>query len=293
MPASAVRQWPTPRFESEEMDVRALLSGMSQTLKGTKRMTCVYCGTDTPIIDGKGICSWCENLILREVGAMEKLESMHLDRLGDISTGIAKGKFDDVMKIYDGIETTSKEPGFPYAHGLALVAYSNQVTSMIEYNRKGFMEENIVYRDKAAALYSTARLKFNRAISLSDTNLWNGERANEMLYTSFLAQIKLGKLKAAQFAIESIKNLGDVYLWAYSDMIMAVALEKYEEALKHALGLTEEKHFSANAYYYIAFCLFKKRQYKDAEMVASKLSGIVSTAALSSLNGRIREAMNQ
>lgn len=263
------------------VDTAALLRAIDEGVRTARMMQCTSCGAETPVVDVIGFCTWCENIVYRQAGDIERTDVWRGEVLTRIIAGRKEGKYEDIINAYNEMTSISAEAGIQYAMGLMMIEYSNYETSRIGYEKDGFMESNIAHRDRARDLYSKAKMRLNKAISLADISIGQNVHQASNLYIKFLCQIKLGKPKPATLTLKKIRALNEEYIASYCDIVIAVSLKNYAKGLEMAQKLLAGKSFTINAFYYAAFCLMKMGKKREAALILSKLKESVPMAASS------------
>jgi hypothetical protein len=258
------------------VEVSALTKSLDEGLKACRWMQCTFCGAQTPVVGVIGFCTWCENIVFRQTGDIERTDVWRGEVLARISTRLKERRYEDVMNAFNEMSAISNEAGLYYAMALALIEYSNYETSKIGYEKGGFMEENIVHRDGAKELYSVAKLRLNRAIKLAEVSAAQKVHQASDLYVIFLCQMKAGKLKAAAATLKRITALKEDYVSTYCSLLLAVGLKDYSKGLEVCHKLTVGQDFTINAFYYAAFCLLKTGKKHEANLILSKIRNFIS-----------------
>lgn len=239
---------------------------------------CGYCGAETVALGGIGMCSNCENMINLSRDTIESVDPALASSLGSIITAMASNDFDSVDKSYDALLAEKRSPQLLYASALARIKHSNYEISQIRYDRKGFMEENAVHRSNASKLMSAARRMLTKGAYMSKSTVSKGESSPAVAFSLFLSQLKLGNMRGARYALKLLGKTGDEYSLAYANMLFASSMRKYKEADKYAFKLTTPQSFSINAFFYMAFSMFKRHAFGDARTLLSGISGFIKSS---------------
>ena len=239
--------------------------------------TCEYCGAETSARGEVCMCSNCESMVVTTRVILEKRDHVLLNLLDSINKQVAESKYEDALASYEKLIAERKDPSMMYAAAVTYLKYSNHEVMQIGYTRPGFMEENAVYRNKAAQLVSSAKKLLAKSISMANVEIAKGNKPLNLVYNRFLAQIKMNSMKGAKHSIELLSQIGNEYVYDYAQMVFNAAMGKYDDAIKMADRLVTGKAFSVNAYYYIGLALFKKRHFRDAKTVLDALNGIIKS----------------
>ena len=256
---------------------------LQSALKQSKLFFCTYCGAETPAVGGMCMCSNCESFVYMDRALAESKDSSLVGLLQSISEKVKNLDYDGAIAAYDTIIASNKDPNYFYAKSLIYIKYSNHVISQIRYDRDGFMEENTALRDRGAALMLTAKSLLNWAVYNAMPDMKDDKLSLNAAYMAFLAYIKLSDLKAAQHMLQKVKVFDSNYVGRYADVVLESNTEsqtREEKLLAKAEALTSAKCFSINAFYYIALCLYDKRNYKECRELATHLKEVMSNSSI-------------
>jgi len=239
-----------------------------------QRLICLICGTETPTLAGKGMCSNCENALYAGRSALLKSNRQLVNTLDYINAMIKASNYEQALKLYDDLYAASKETALLYAQALLCIRASNYETSLIYYTRNGFMEENALHRARSTQLMSRAKLLLNKAGYMYQNSLANAETKNTR-YMLMLIQLKLKDYKAAQESIELLSKQGDEYITNYARMIFYSAVGDFKNSFACADALIKPEGFSINGVYYATLALMKQNRLKDAKRLVTVLGRVL------------------
>lgn len=255
------------------------------------RTMCGYCGNENAVTSDVWICFHCENANRATDLSIKLNDKDFVNTISEVNEHLSNNDYDGALAAYNNIVTKYKAPGITYNYGLLHLQYSNYEISLIRYDRKGFMEENAILREKASALVSKAKLLFNKAIA-ECADMAKAEGSNEFVaYTLLIINIKLKNLRAAMKNIEEIKTHNNIYLTDYSEMLFNAEAGRYIEAAKYAKELLKKGQFSPNACYYMGWALFKAGRHREAKELIGALGTQLQNNSMFALNLEIEKSM--
>lgn len=271
------------------MDERGYIERFRALQKGAPLLMCECCGVETASVGDMCICSNCENMVVTNRNILEKKDHVLLDTLDKINKSLSEFKYDDAIALYEKLMADRKEPSLMYAAAIAYLKYSNYEIMQIGYQKPGFMEGNTMYRDNASKLTSTAKKLLTKSISTANAEVAKGNNSLNLVYTCFLAAVKMENVKGAQYTVQIIQKMGNEYIYNYSQMVFDAMIDNHDDVIKVADKLTKKDSFSINAFYYIALALFKKGKSKDAKLILEGLNGLIKSQNLEALIFQINE----
>jgi hypothetical protein len=241
---------------------------------------CPYCGMKTISLLDYCVCSWCEALIHKKTSDSQSSELSQA--VTGINSNYLSKQYEASMAACDTAFSISKSAWFIYLKGIIQLSASNNETSMISYDKPGFMEENAVHRERSSKLYADARLSLYKAISAAGKNSADS-KALDTTYLQFIASIKLKDKPASKHYLDELSDIGNKFVVNYSKMLLFNINALYAESLSHAELLLSKSSFSTGALYYAAFSLFKMHKLKDAESLVSEAIKYISTPSILAL----------
>ncbi len=246
-----------------------------------KKFQCIYCGTETYILNNIGICSNCENIISLPNSVLITKDPDAVNKISEISQNLSKEnakeeEFENAIKIYDELIATKKHSGYLYAKALLLIKYSNYNSDQINYDRQGFMEENSKYNEKAIQLISNSKLLLYKIIATCNANIINNINSVNEIYLMFLSYIKLNNLKSAQTSLNLIKRFNENYISEYAQLIFNISSKNFKDAETNAENLLKQNNFSINALFYYSFILFNKNKFKQSKIILNILERYIN-----------------
>ena len=265
------------------MDVESRINTLKTALKMSTQFICEHCGVETAAVGGICMCSNCESMVLNHRDTVEKKDHLLLDALDRINRAIDNSDYQSAVSIYDSLVAERKDPPLMYAEAILLLKYSNHEIGQIGYENPGFMEGNAVHREKASKLVSLSKKLLTKSIGISKKEIAAGSGSLGLTYNLFLAQVKLGMLRAANSTVDDLSKLGSGYAYSYSRMVLEAKREHYDNMMEIADTLAKTDSFSLNAFYYIGLGLFKKGRYAEAKRLLSQLQGLMKSGNLEAL----------
>lgn len=265
------------------MDLTSYLDIIRTVSKIYDNSMCMYCGLETPALGDMAICSNCENIVYMNRSSLAKREQDLISKLDSINESINKSDFHVAISTYDKIVSERLEPTFLYAEALLYIKYSNYEISQISYDKPGFMDENTKRRDSATKQASTAKKFLEKAIFMARTEIAAGNASLNTVYALFLAQRKIGNMRGAREAMELLDRLGKEFITGYVSMVYETEMKNFDKAIAHAESLVGQNDFSINAFYYIAYALFKKGKRNDAKILLETLKPSIASRNVEAL----------
>jgi hypothetical protein len=265
------------------MDIHKIASSVEAVAKGGLYTSCRYCGEETLSSGEMAICTGCENILTYIKNAPAGVPDAQLQRAGEILKYTASGDFRSAADQYSNSASGAEEPQFIYAEALFYIRYSNHETGLISHELHGFMEDNISHRDAAAKLYSTAKLKLNKAIYQIGAERASGAKSILLDFTEFLSHIKLGNVYEAKSLLDAIKAYGNEYVYRYALTSYAAQVSDFSGILANAEFFGSAENFSMSGLYYVLWALFKTERKKDARVLAEVLHKYMKSESLETL----------
>ncbi len=240
-------------------------------LGSVQRTMCCYCGNENVASGDYWICFHCESVNRATLLSMKLNDQGLVSTLLEVNRYLLGNEYLNAINEYQKLVARYNEPEMLYNTGLIYMQYSNYQVSLIRYDRKGFMEENSLYREEASALASKAKLILNKASAMCQAKIKENGRNEFIDHTIFMINIKLGRLKSAIVALDSQENHNNEFLVNYEHMVLSAETKDYAATASYATKLLQKGMFSANAFYYIAWALFKTGRSKEALELLSAL----------------------
>ncbi|MEM3841192.1 MAG: hypothetical protein QXN59_00645 [Candidatus Micrarchaeaceae archaeon] len=246
------------------------VKAMDRFTKNSKRLYCTFCGAESLAFGNFGICRVCEAPLSEKKSDVLGRDHSLVESGEAIWSAINRGDMDNAIAALNSRLASHDEPGFLFAAGLFYIRYSNEEIKKIRYDREGFMEENAVHRENSEKMMLYAKTLLNKAVKLAEKD--KGNQGMLMHYIPFLAEIKLGHLKAAMYYLKGIKHDDIVYLLDYAHIVAHAYRKDGEKLLEHCDRMIREGKVNLNIFYYIGYALFLKKAYGDAKVILSHLS---------------------
>ncbi|MCL5106488.1 MAG: zinc ribbon domain-containing protein [Candidatus Marsarchaeota archaeon] len=249
---------------------------------------CPYCGTETYCLVSLSLCSNCESIVSMTKYAAVKKDSALVQSLRSIKVITAthhasEEEFEIAIKVYDELISSKGGIGYIYAKALLLINYSNYVLSRVNYETRGFMEENYAYSQKSMQLVSSARLLFYKLISIADSNLKSNINSFNDAYFAFLAYIKLGRLKPAQEALGRLKNFNDEHISSYAGLVFDINMMDFGSSLAVSEKLLNSGAIHPNIIFYRALALFRMNKFRQSKKILDILQDYIKNENINNL----------
>lgn len=251
-------------------DVTRYMDAIDKAGQGGGILVCRYCGTRNRSAYDHAICIRCEQFVDSTMNMLEAKDPSLLKSLENIDAALDNRDYESAIKEYDPIFSQRKDPGFLYAEALIYIAYSNYETSLIDYDKEGYMEENSVHRLDSIRLMSQAKLLLNKTVYALNSNAGEGDTPNKR-YLTFLSQVKLGQLRGAMMNFSALDKPESNELHSYAGMVFHSANDDIDKALELSTTMIKSGKNVLNAAYYYAFCLFRKNKLKDSARILNRL----------------------
>ncbi len=264
---------------------------MANTLGSIKRIRCGYCGNENAALGGIWICFHCENVNDNTVLLMKLNNTDLMDTLEKVNGFLASDNYEQALAMYGEMVAKYKDPCMTYNYGLMHLQYSNYEIASIRYDRKGFMEENAMHREKGDALASRAKLVLNRASVECQKKIDTENTEGLWYYTLFIINIKLHRMKTAMRAMDKVKDYSNEYLNSYCRMIFNAETGNYYNVAKSSVELLGKGQFSPNALYYVSWTLFKAGRLKDSLVLITALDKQLQNSSTVALKEEVEKAM--
>ena len=245
---------------------------------------CPYCGSKTISLSDHCVCSWCEALIHKKIS--ETSSDSLSKAVSAISQSYSSKDYNAAVSSCDGAYAASKSAWFLYLKGIILLSASNNETSLISYDKPGFMEENATHRAAASKLYADSRLSLYKAISEAG-KVSADSKALDTTFLQFIASFKLKDKPAAKHYLDELSEMNNTLALGYAKMLLFNLNGLYEESLSHAESLLTKKSFSVGALYYAALALFKLRKMAEAKALVGEAIKYISTPSALALHDGI------
>lgn len=242
--------------------------------KTNRHLFCTNCGTETISFSTPSVCSWCELPIAfphDDIGAND------IQFPSAFRSLLQSGNHNGAVELSEKATAESPLPERFYVGALACVAGSNKEVSMVNYALKGFMEENIAHRDASARLFSSAKLKFNKAISICEAQISNGSAAPSTIYLLFLLYVKSGKTRYAEKSLEKLKAVKADMLYHYARLVFYSMIGDFDSVLSVSSEPTMLENAPLVTIHYVALALFKKGYRSDAKFLLGEFLKYVDT----------------
>lgn len=251
-------------------DVTRYIDAIDKAGQGGSILICRYCGGKNRSAYDHAICIRCEQFVDSTMDMLEGKDPSLLKSLEDIDAALNRRDYESAIKEYDSIFSQRKDPGFLYAEALICIAYSNYETSLIDYNKEGYMEENSTHRLNSIRLMSQAKLLLNKTVYILNSNVAEDDTPNKR-YLTFLSQVKLGQLRGAMMNFSALDKHGSDELHSYAGMVFYSANDDTDKTLDISSMMIKDGKDVLNAAYYYAFCLFRKNKLKDSARMLNHL----------------------
>ncbi|MGC8649241.1 MAG: hypothetical protein ACP5UN_03440 [Candidatus Micrarchaeia archaeon] len=250
-----------------------------QNISSSKAI-CSFCGAESLAASSSWICEHCE-CINSEASKLFSDDPKFKLVLSALSSSDVD-KLSQTLQDYERLANVSQDNRFFYALGFLYMRLSDLYLSNLRYDRKDFMYENTLLRYNATSAESRAKLFLFKAAKHGDSV--------ESIFTSFIAYIKLGRLKDAKRVLEllsSIRIPRVQSLIKYASIIFYIESKDYDSVIKSAGELINERCCTANVAYYLAYALYKTRKYEKALRILKILSSIMSNSKATALKDSI------
>jgi len=266
------------------LNVKNAVAVASYAASSGMLIKCPYCGSKTISLSDHCVCTWCEALIHKRMS--EASNDALSQAVSAIRQNYSSKNYDAAASSCDSAYAASKSAWFLYLKGIVLLSASNNETSLISYDRPGFMEENAVHRAAASKLYADSRLSLYKAVSTAG-KVSADSKALDTTFLQFMASFKLKDKTGAKHYLNELSEMGNGLASSYAKMLLFNLNGLYEESLMHAESLLTKKSFSAGALYYASLALFKLRRMPDAKALVTEAIKYIGTPSAIALHDDI------
>ena len=264
------------------------MSGYIDALKGfsvsKRRAYCKHCGTTTPILYRRGICSNCELPIYAQQKSTKDTDLKQ--GLTQYESELESENYPAAINIYDQIISIYNHPSYLYVQGINYVKYSNFMLKLIRYDRDGFMDINASYKKASNELYYQAKLFFNKAIFQADKEINKEHNDNELHYVSLLSYLKIGNLRGAQEMSEQLCIANEDSLYTYSNVLIKYYL-KDSSIIQDVDIILKGEDYPITIFYYLSRTLFLKSKNKIALQIINQVEKYISNKSILALSKQI------
>ncbi|MDE1868720.1 MAG: hypothetical protein KGH60_02020 [Candidatus Micrarchaeota archaeon] len=265
------------------MSLSTAIKAIDAATKTYTTLMCEYCGKETFAVHDMAMCTGCESLVHLTRKVVQLKNPGLAGSLDTINRLVEAGEHEKAAQIYEKLYADTKDPQLLYAEALLYTKYSNYETSMISYDKQGFMDENIALRDSSLKQVSASKKLLAKLIYIARGNVDKNIISINTLYSLFLAQLKFGDVRGAKRSLEMLSNLNNDYVHTYASMVFENAMGNYDSVIKNAEALLTQNSFSINAAYYLAFAWFKKGRIGDAKKLINAAQGYLGSDTTESL----------
>ncbi|MEM0200843.1 MAG: hypothetical protein QXD23_00350 [Candidatus Micrarchaeaceae archaeon] len=240
------------------------ISEMKTLLQSLFPAVCNNCASKILIPNNLGICTVCELVVIKEGN------NSQANLFEKITPLINK---DSVTQAYTALNALSKEsttPSISYVFGIFYSILSDYAYTNLNYNGKGFMEENSANKYLSLDLTSKSKEFFFRTLKqISKIE----QKGSDIIYLEFITNIKL---KRMFYALNSLKVLnqnktGEIYN-NYANMVYAVE-SKRKDAEYFVKPLLNT---SPILFFYISKILAQKKNLKEAIKILEYINSNVN-----------------
>lgn len=225
-----------------------LINKTSQSLFPT---VCNNCGSKTLIPNNTGICTVCELAIIKDE------TSQQLKLFENIIPLITKNSINEAQKSLDLLSKSATTPSISYVIGLFYQFLSDYAYFNLNYNGKGFMEENSSNKYLSLDLISKSKEYFFRALKqISSIE----QKGSDILYLEFITNIKLERNFYGLNALKELNATKTEVYCNYANMVYAVE-SKRKDAESFVKPLLST---SLNSFYYLSKALAQKKNLEEA-----------------------------
>lgn len=227
---------------------------------------CGYCGSSVLLDDQKnGVCHLCEGYISPNI---LDADTKMVAALSKIQKLIDTGKRDEAIKSLDQLVSESVDPKLLYGSANIYKTISDIQYHDLDYNRKGFMEQNSSNIYSSLDSISKSKEMFYKAIRIMEDKA-KSQSSETLLYLSFVSYIKLKRFVDAKKTLSSMKKDEASLARGYADMVYSLETKR-EDAYMRIVGLIGKG--DPNAVYYLARYYVQNKKLKEAKAVLERLT---------------------
>ncbi len=248
-----------------------------------KLFMCRYCGNISIAVNGVCLCSNCEMPVYTTREALQEKDPAVFSQIGSITDAIKRNDLSSAMVIYDSLSKDTKDPAYLYEKALLCIKQSNIEIEMIEYTKKGFMEDNSDLRDNSAKLISQARGILNEVIKACEPALSNERPPLMPVYLTFMSYLKLSSFKEADYMLGLLNRIDHPFFGSYGRMMLSLNIGKPDTVISESRNLLRPDNFSINALFYIAMAMFDKKDYEKSRAMLEVLKRYIHNRQIDAL----------
>ncbi len=264
---------------------------------GFSDLSCSHCGAPVLSLRKKeAVCHFCEGYATTTREELLHENEVLYSGLFKVHDLIMAGATDEAQRALDAaipaIPDSEIAPLYGAANIYALL--SDYKYYALDYNGKGFMEENS--KNIYASLDLTARSKLLLYRALKKVQAADGSASDEsLLYLEFISYIKLKRIADAKKTLYKFKDLKAAgFQYEYAQMVYAV-IEEDANASK-CLKLMLDKNVPSAFYYlakYIAKTTKKAKERSEARSILTELMKKCYMPSAAFLLRKIEEAQEE
>jgi len=231
---------------------------------GPSSARCGCCGSAVFLGRSKeGFCSFCEAHYSYDENSPI---NPSLEKLSGIQAMLEAGKVEDAEKGLDALVPGSSDIGLLFGAANIYKTLSDMKYYDLNYNGKGFMDENSGNIYHSLDLTSKYKEMFYKAISMIEAQT-KGSPDDRLVYLGFMSYMQLKRTLDAERMLSLMKAKKNPER-QYAEMVYKVELGR-EDGYREALELMRKGN--PNAVYYLARYYAGKRRLKEAKAILEKL----------------------
>ncbi|MEM3260689.1 MAG: hypothetical protein QXI95_02545 [Candidatus Micrarchaeaceae archaeon] len=260
------------------------VASLKKFVAAGKLLACPVCGAETISIGENGICSNCEMEISKTKKELEA-DAEAYEKLNSYMLFIGENDYGSAINAYEEL-AANRGLQYRYMQGLNYIKWSNYEASLVNYEGKGFIEDNAIHAEASIEHYSRARLIMHEVIAKAENEQGNA-------YVAFMASMQLRDAAQASFWLDRIESENGSFLHSYAEIAYKSLIGDFNGVLAKAEELAKSKSYPFTLYYYATLALFRLGKYKEAKNLAAEMNKHASMANLKKITGYIEKVLEK
>ncbi len=253
-----------------------------------KGSTCPYCANEISTkSSGESICNFCE--MPSDTSQWKKLRSDIHGFITAKNNLISKNSWAEAAKLVEQAIAIDQSPHMLYSSGIFYEAYSNYEWHSVDYNLKGYMEENSMHRELSWQLLSRSKTLIYHTIKMCHDTL-TSEPDYHLAYVKLIAETRMKRMAQARSTLSLINSDPNPSTRKdYANMVYYSCINDTKNAI---LYIDSVSNTQINAFYYLSKLLVNNSMTEDAKAILVKLNNKANIPKARELLIKILESEN-